>query len=277
MLIELGTHGGCSYFAFCQAVQRFETETRCYAIDTWKGDDHAGLYDEDVYRQVSRHHDARYAAFSTLIRSTFDEALPHFSDGTIDLLHLDGRHHYRDVQHDFESWRPKLSNRSVVLMHDTNVRERDFGVSKLWEELRTQYPSFEFLHGHGLGVLAVGSVLADPVRTLCSTSEGSGAAAQVRDAYARLGSLFALQFAAAQQTAELDRRSVAISVAQDRWLKTQSELHAKSAEAARLEQELKAKSAEAARLEQGLHELKAKSDEAARLSQELTGAQQRMV
>src|SRR5262245_20285494 len=136
LLVELGTHGGYSYFVFCQAVQRLQLETRCYAIDTWTGDEHAGFYGEEVYQQVRSHHDRLYSAFATLIRSTFDQALHHFGDSTIDLLHIDGRHSYEAVKHDFESWRPKLSDRSVVLFHDTNVRERDFGVFRLWEQLR---------------------------------------------------------------------------------------------------------------------------------------------
>ena len=42
------------------------------------------------------------------------------------------------------------------MLHDTNVRESDFGVWRLWDELSRTYPGFAFPHGHGLGVLAVG-------------------------------------------------------------------------------------------------------------------------
>jgi len=157
VIVELGTHYGDSYFAFCQSLKDCSIDCKAYAVDTWMGDEHAGHYGDDVYRQVLGVNERHYNHFSRLIRSTFDEAADGFPAGTIDLLHIDGLHSYEAVRHDFETWQHLLSDKSVVLFHDTNVRERGFGVWKLWEELKDQYPSFEFEHGHGLGVLAVGA------------------------------------------------------------------------------------------------------------------------
>jgi glycosyltransferase involved in cell wall biosynthesis/SAM-dependent methyltransferase len=168
MLVELGTHNGVSYSAFCEAVVCNGLDTRCFAVDTWQGDDQAGHYGEEVYLDFRRFHDAHYSAFSELLRCTFDDALAYVPDASVDLLHIDGLHTYEAVQHDFRNWQEKLSDRAVVLLHDTNVREHDFGVWRLWEELRTQYPAFEFLHGHGLGVLAVGRSISTQVTALCS-------------------------------------------------------------------------------------------------------------
>ena len=185
IFVELGTHNGFSYLVFCQAVQRLGAASKCYAVDTWAGDDHAGFYGEEVFAKLSDFHDARYSGFSRLVRSTFDEALPHFGEGTIDLLHIDGRHGYEDVVHDFESWLPKLSNRAVVLLHDINVRERGFGVWRFWSDLQTRYPCFEFVHGHGLGVVQVGSTIREPLRPLFDS--GLQDKSRIRETYAQLG------------------------------------------------------------------------------------------
>ena len=156
VFVELGTYTGNSYFSFCQAVTENGLSTKCYAVDTWQGDEHSGHYNDDIFNQVNAYHQAHYAGFSNLLRMTFDEAADYFSDASIDLLHIDGLHTYEAVAHDFKTWLPKLAPGAIVMLHDTNVHERNFGVWKLWEELQASYPNhLEFIHSHGLGVLQI--------------------------------------------------------------------------------------------------------------------------
>lgn len=162
IFVELGTHSGNSYFSFCQSVAEAGLSIKCYAVDTWQGDEHAGQYSDQIFNEVSAHNQEYYAGFSRLLRMPFDDAASYFANESIDLLHIDGLHTYEAVRHDFEMWLPKLAPGAVVLFHDTNVRERNFGVWKFWEELQARYPNnLEFAHSHGLGVLQLNDAPAD--------------------------------------------------------------------------------------------------------------------
>jgi hypothetical protein len=154
VIVELGVQAGLSYFCFCQAVQELGVGARCFAVDTWEGDSHTDPYGEEIFTEVTRHNEEHYAAFSTLMRMRFEDALPRFEDGSIDLLHIDGFHSYEAVKTDFETWYPKVVPGGIVLFHDVAARIRDFGAWRFWKEAQeTQPETFSFNHGFGLGVL----------------------------------------------------------------------------------------------------------------------------
>jgi hypothetical protein len=153
--VELGTHHGNCFFAACQISKQLNDAFDCIAIDTWAGDEHTGSYENKVFSEFIQilkrdYQSARY------IRKLFKDAVKQFEPGSVDLLHIDGLHTYEAASEDFETWLPMLSGRGIIMFHDTQERARGFGVWKLWAEISRKYPSFEFEHGHGLGVLLVG-------------------------------------------------------------------------------------------------------------------------
>jgi O-antigen biosynthesis protein len=171
-IVELGTHWGISYCAFCQAMQYLRVAGRCHAVDNWEGDTDAGFYGQEVYDDLKKHH-RRYTGFSQLMRMDFNAAAKTFDNGAVDLLHIDGLHSYEAVNNDYQTWLPKMSDRGVILFHDVAVKDRGFGVWKLWDELTAKYPNNQFLfdHGYGLGVLGVGKDQAAPMRGLFEAPE----------------------------------------------------------------------------------------------------------
>jgi hypothetical protein len=239
-VIELGTHSGVSYGAFCQTVERMELNARCYAVDTWRGDEHAGTYGEEVFSVINSLNEARWKPFSTLLRMTFTEARQYFAAGEVDLLHIDGCHTYEAAAADFYLWQETLSDRGVVLFHDTNVRERGFGIWRLWQELKAVYPHFEFVHGHGLGVLGLGGALPGPLRALFAAAESPTATAKIRSLFAARGEAVSLRWTAQETEAKLHEATAGPDTNLELLQHAEHEaktLRAQTAEAHRLAQE----------------------------------------
>ncbi len=218
VLVELGVDEGVSYAAFCGAVRAAGLPTRCFAVDNWLGAKHKGGLGDALFEDLARFNQDHYSGVSEILRLSFDDALGYFADGAVDLLHIDGKHAYEAVRYDFESWQPKLSDRAVVLFHDSSDRQGNFGVWRLWAELSAQYPGFEFTHSHGLGVLCVGRNVSAPVRALCTDFAAPERAAAVRARFEWLGARYecqaqnaALQRALADQAGQLRALQAALA------------------------------------------------------------------
>jgi len=224
--VELGSHHGCSFFAASQAMQALNLKAEAIAIDTWQGDPQAGYYAEEVFENFNGLLRTRYQERSHYIRSKFEDSVDCFEDNSIDLLHIDGLHTYNAVRTDFETWLPKMSDRGVVIFHDTTVYERSFGVWQLWQEITVRYPSINLLHGHGLGIVYVGTqggrfaetlreFAKDPTRYLllnafvCSLGDLSiGAATSVQEGQAAVRSTMEAELAAVRSTMEAELAAV---------------------------------------------------------------------
>lgn len=241
--VELGVETGASYMAFCHAVASLGVPCTCYGVDTFQGDDHTGQYGREIEARLRERHDPLFGSFSRLVSSTFDEAVQYIADGSVDLLHIDGLHTYEAVAHDFATWAPKLSPRAVVLFHDTNVRERGFGVWRFWEELCGRYKSFSFRHGHGLGVLAVGAEYPRELDALLDLDPER--AERVNELFFLLGHRVTLQVNLAEQK----RKHL-------EWFQRAAAAEAQRvAEVGALKQQLAAREVESAELRRQLDEL----------------------
>jgi hypothetical protein len=121
-------------------------------------------------------------------------------------------------------WLPKLSSRGVVLFHDIKVRERGFGVWRLWEELSTRYPHIEFEHSYGLGVLFVGDAQPSGITELLKewlTPEGRSL---VKHFFAKLGHFVDLEYQAQGHNQAIAERDGQISQLDSQLHKREAQL-----------------------------------------------------
>ena len=198
-IVELGTYSGSSFAAFCQALEAMGIEGRCHGIDLWEGDVHMGRFDDALYLEIASYVAANHPRTGVLLRKEFSAASADFADGSIDLLHIDGTHTYEAVSNDFHTWRAKLSERSVVLFHDVNVTvenvgepARKFGVRRFFDEVKGDYPHFDFAHCYGLGVLVTGAHAPKEVLELVALSREPG----FQEHFAKLGEAVSQRFQA---------------------------------------------------------------------------------
>jgi len=216
--VELGSHCGASFFAACQAIVSSKINCEAVAVDLWTGDHQTGFYNEKVFENFRWILEENFKEFGSFRRSEFDEAVGQFEDASIDLLHIDGLHTYEAVQNDFARWKPKLTSSGTILLHDTNVYRDDFGVHLLWDEVRNEAESLNFLHTHGLGILAYGGVKNNPIARVISEIKKREVHHLIEAHYERIGKLSVMEALTAIESKAQRNEADSEKGLTDRWL-----------------------------------------------------------
>jgi predicted O-methyltransferase YrrM len=163
VVVDLGVDYGFS--TFCFALPRIG---HVYGIDNFVGDDFVGNDSPGKYEYVMMKREKLHLQDNiTFIKGDFNEIAKTW-DNKIDILHIDGSHHYEDVKKDFETWSEFLSDEAVILFHDTAIENYDgkeYGVKKFFEEL--DLPKFNIEHSFGLGVACKNAVILSHIQNNC--------------------------------------------------------------------------------------------------------------
>ena len=158
--VDLGVDYGYSTFSF--ALPRVG---QVYGIDNFTGDDFVGTHIPQKYSYVMMKREKLHLQDNvTIIEGDFNEVAQTW-DKKIDILHIDGSHHYEDVKKDFETWSKFVNDDGVILLHDTCIESlngNEYGVKKFFGEI--DLPKVTFTHCYGLGIVSKNKGLIETIK-----------------------------------------------------------------------------------------------------------------
>jgi hypothetical protein len=209
VVVELCVSADNTYCSFLQAIRTLNLEAKCFGFSLGDGQD-SGSARGGGFDALKAYHDPLYAAFSTLRRASFTDALDSVADRSIDLLEISGPSSGEAPFNDLDAWLPKMSSRGVILVQGVEVRQSSPKIQAFWETLSSRYPHFVFAHGRGLGVAYAGSEpLTGQLQALLEARE-PGDAAGIRAYFSRLGTSVAERAALREAEAKLAELSAPI-------------------------------------------------------------------
>lgn len=132
LIVEIGTYFGC----FILPVSKLVPQAKCVAVDPYCYYQQHDIVDPQVALSAmaittnSEHLEkcynsvieniAKWNLNVEVIRKTSIDAIGHFEDNSIDLLHIDGNHDFEAVYSDLAFYYDKVKDDGYIIMDDTN-------------------------------------------------------------------------------------------------------------------------------------------------------------
>jgi hypothetical protein len=202
VVVELCVSADNTYCGFLQAIQTLNLETKCFGFSLAAGQADGSACSGD-FDALKAYHDSLYAAFSTLRRASFTDALDSVADRSIDLLEISGPSSGEAPFDDLDAFLPKMSSRGVILVQGIEAPRQNPKIQAIWKTLSSLRPHFAFTHSQGLGVAYAGSEpLSEPLQTLLDAREPRDTAG-IRSYFSRLGTSVAERAALREAQAKL--------------------------------------------------------------------------
>jgi predicted O-methyltransferase YrrM len=159
VVVEIGTHVGGVFWAFCQAS---EDRATIMCIDLPGGpfgafQGAAAIPRLRTYGKETQ--ELKFLLGDSHSESIYDEVTGYLDGRAIDVLFIDGDHSYDGVKRDYETFEPLVARGGLVAFHDIvpGPEENVGGVPRFWSEVR-QEGSNEFVQDWAQGRCGIGVV-----------------------------------------------------------------------------------------------------------------------
>lgn len=177
LIVDWSAQDGASFVSYCQAVRQAGLATRCVAFPAQTAFLEPA---EPSFRGLAQHIEANYATFAEIRYTKALEARAALAIRSIDLLHIDCTEDGGEEEI-LDACFPSLTEGGIVLVHGTRFKGR---AHPLWVSLSKRFPAFEFAHGRGLGLAAVGQAVPEALHSLF---EAGSKRSFIARTYERLG------------------------------------------------------------------------------------------
>jgi len=153
IIVETGLGQGNSTIIFLEAC-RFLGDCKLYTFEI-------NINKEDTLPARKRISELGLEPWWTLVEKDSVQAGREWNHEKIDVLFLDSHHSYEHVKAELEAFKPHLSEKAVILCHDTNPKEehemyKTGGPLKALKEFQTENPNWKLINlkaNNGMGVL----------------------------------------------------------------------------------------------------------------------------